>query len=359
MSRSFSPKHKRDGGFTLVELLVVIAIIGVLVALLLPAVQAAREAARRTQCTNNLKQHGLALHNYHDTYKAFPYMQLPALQFIGTTGTSRLSGFISLLPFIEQQPLHDEILGTNPPYGSVGPWDSWGPWQQRISAFECPSDGNFRSAPGPGPRNYNFSVGDSIRRVWQPHPENTRRGLFTIDRARRFADVVDGTSNTVALSERVIGLDNQRDIRGNVARNIFLGDPPPSTPAACFATRGAAGRYADTVQVFPGHEVNGHGISGRRWAHGIPFYNAFNTVLPPNSPTCVSGPSEQGSAILSATSRHPGGVNVAMGDGSVRFISETIDAGGPTRFEVTTGASPFGVWGALGSITGGETVANF
>ncbi len=342
----FKPSKQR--GFTLVELLVVIAIIGILIALLLPAVQAAREAARRSQCNNNLKQLGLAVHNYHDTFGTFPFLRVQP-----NTVTNAIGGFVGLLPYIEQQPLYDQISNsltiggtTYQPFGPT-PWTTaYTPWNQRIPAFRCPSDGEFSNSPDPGPRNYVMSVGDTQYDNEGGGGDN-RRGLFVAYRVKTFAEVKDGTSNTAALSETCIGLNNQRYIRGNVAN---IGNmPDPNIPANCLVTKGTGNQYASAATVHTGWGT------GRRWAEGRPFYSSFATVLPPNSPSCAQNDGDQ--SLISATSYHPGGVNVAMADGSVRFVSETIDTGNVGAAEVATGDSPYGVWGAMGTVRGGETIS--
>lgn len=345
-------------GFTLVELLVVIAIIGILIALLLPAVQAAREAARRSQCTNALKQLALATHNYHDTFGALPYGRMPAHgpapAQSNTTRTDRHSGFLGLLPFIEQKPLWDEIVAT---YMGQNPWDNYAPWNVKISTFQCPSDGGFASAIDRGPRSFNFCFGDSINENHGSSTNGGRRGMFAGHLVRTMADVIDGTSNTLAFSERCIG-NGSRSIRGGTASAITMPlTNNTANPSPCLATLGTNGEYATTVLVLNSGGTS-TGQTGRRWADGAPYFGAFTTVLPPNSPSCINAASSDSSwGVWSATSYHPGGVNVAMGDGSTRFISETINSGDPNLNEVKGGPSPYGVWGALGSVQGGEAVS--
>lgn len=358
-------KCSRFRAFTLVELLVVIAIIGILVALLLPAVQAAREAARRMQCTNNLKQLALACHNYADTYKVLPPRQTGTGVFWGgdavNTNTTRLSGFVMLLPFYEQQPLYDQIAAPqtfagvvypawgNPPTSDSPPYELW---RVQINALLCPSDGNIRSkgAANQGRNNYRFSVGDSINRSWLRN--GPPRGLFGHHQyagtAISFAAITDGTSNTVALSERLFGQDTIMIKQGygqamDPTENVRL------SPAACLATVNPA-----NPRMYAGTTFN---WSGRQWANGFPSRSAFNTVFPPNSPSCNSNTSaETGNMVISPSSNHPGGVCIAFADGSVTFVSDTINSGDPTQLEVTMGPSPFGVWGALGSKSGSESV---
>ena len=342
---------KQRAAFTLVELLVVIAIIGILIALLLPAVQAAREAARRAQCNNNLKQLGIAVQGYHDALRALPPRMTGTTQ--GTINNGgRISAFVLLLPYIEQQPLYQQYAsggqyGTTlyPPKGPV-PWDSnFGPWCANIQALICPSE------PGPttvalgtiAHTNYCFSVGDSISQNQQA----TLRGMFGVNSSFTLADVTDGTSNTVMVSERSIGISST-NVRGGIALNISNMN---NNPAVCLAT--AKGQVYNTAAG-----VTTAAWAGMRWPDGTVPYTGFSTVLPPNSPSCVVTTWDGDWGISSPSSYHPGGVLAAMADGSVRFASETIDTGILSAAEPMGGPSPYGVWGAMGSKAGGEAMTS-
>ena len=193
--------RKRRLAFTLVELLVVIAIIGILVALLLPAIQAAREAARRSECLNNLKQLGVAHQNYHDTFNSFVYRKG------GTNGSDsatsnrgRRSGFISLLPFLEQQGMWETIVNGTPPEGPSA-WSGWGPWNDAPDSLLCPSDAGYPNKDGRH-NSYAFCIGD---RAENANNQNgaTVRGMFGVNQTVTFAQILDGTSNTILMSERL------------------------------------------------------------------------------------------------------------------------------------------------------------
>ena len=349
--------------FTLVELLVVIAIIGILIALLLPAVQAAREAARRSQCVNNLKQLGLGLQNYHDVNGTFPF---------GKGGTSagtmcngqRISGFIPLLPYLEQTPLYDRIRSGGFGYPAYGPypWVSWPNWNVQVPSLLCPSDSMPTPAAGQmGNNNYAFSHGDSIyNNCFNSDPVNWSRGMFCMSSTVKIAMVTDGTSNTIAMSERVranfnAGSQTKVNVKqGNVGGMSSLS----SNPGSCLAT--ANGAYYSSPSSVSGY-------FGTLWVDGETTRCGFTTVLPPNSPSCLMpsnlcngcGPSDSPGGVYSPSSNHPGGVNGVFVDGSVRFINDNINTGNLGYPEVNSGPSPYGVWGAMGSKQGGEsTVSN-
>ena len=328
-------------GFTLVELLVVIAIIGVLIALLLPAVQQAREAARRMQCTNQLKQLGLALHNHHDTYGHFPKKgRLEGYN-------NRISGMLKLFPFIEQSALAEQIKAHEgfATLSEISPWTpDFAPLKQRIPMLLCPSDPGTSQSPPDGygaPCNYKFSIGDSYLAIQSS--TQSHRGLFEDKDAKAFRDITDGTSNTVMMAERSVGTTAKSVLQGHAFSIAFTSDP-----TVC----------RDSVSSTNPNEYVGSASNraAQRWSDRVPPFCAFSTVLPPNSASCWTGTNENtNESLTSATSYHPGGVNVILADASVRFIPETIDSGDLTLPEVTSGESPYGVWGALGSISGGES----
>jgi len=351
----------RRPAFTLVELLVVIAIIGVLIALLLPAVQAAREAARRAQCSNNLKQIGLALHNYHSALGCFPFRQGGTVGSTDWNGNqSRLSGWVLLLSYMEQAPLYQTITSGGTANGNaVPPWGprpwryEYEPWRAQVPGLLCPSDSggygkpNDTSEAAIGRTNYHFSSGDSIANINSTSPQP--RGIFGKWTGTRIAHIADGTSNTIAVGERIV-FQTASSVKGGTAYNVT------GSPLICVGKVASNGLYT-TSEVFGGN----YG-AGRRWNDGATLFGGFNTVLPPNSPSCANGNSTQHEAggLYSASSRHPGGAGVLLADGAVRFISETIDTGNlSTTTEPTSGTSPFGVWGALGSKSGGEPIGEF
>lgn len=361
--------------FTLVELLVVIAIIGILVGLLLPAVQAAREAARRMQCTNNLKQLALAEHNHHDAFKKFsPGSHDPRWQNALNNGNAweRLSYLTTLLPYIEQTALYNQIgpfaLAGGRPWQQNDRTNSAGavvpsPYRRDVATFLCPSDDVNLRPDEVRPTNYVGNRGD----IFMNSGDWEWRGVFSNGTRgeANFGNMKDGSSNTIMLSELVIGRQNgisgQDSILEGTARDSIGPIGGAYTPSLCMSRIGPNGTLvAPSLQNSYGQ--NGWG-KGRRWGDSLNAFTGFFTVLPPNAPTC-SNDNAEANAQPTASSYHTGGVNVAMCDGSIKFMSESIDTGDLTRTQVQppnntreyAGPSIWGVWGALGTSTGRETV---
>ena len=343
----------RHSGFTLVELLVVMAIIATLMALLLPAVQSAREASRRASCRNNLRQIGIALHNYHDTHSCFP----PGSGGTGVpdgksmcgsmtsggiiTNGCMLSGFAMLLPHLERNVIWERIRNT--PGQGGDPWTI--PINGEIDVYLCPSGLLGDKVNGSGHRYYAFNWGDLQSdypsMAVLPYPnlagEQRTRGPFGFERCKRIKEITDGTGTTIAVSERF----------GTPSSNFHHGSYT-SSPATC------ASSTWDPMAAGPALST-----SESLFAVGQPVYGGFTTALPPNSRlSCYSGislDSANWGIWIAAISRHSGGVNVMMCDGAVRFINESIFAGDQTAVaSLANGESPYGTWGALGTIAGNE-----
>ncbi|RCS46030.1 DUF1559 domain-containing protein [Bremerella cremea] len=335
----------RTRGFTLVELLVVIAIIGVLIALLLPAVQQAREAARRTQCSNNLKQIGLALHNYHDTHDAFPSRSAGA----GACDNwwSGVSGTIPLLPFMEQSALAKQwqerlVSGQYCSIDAVFPAT-----QTQVEGLLCPSDPEFRNGRKQAMTNYGLCVGDNWRQTSGADANDIHpRGMFGYRSWYKMRDVVDGTTNTIAFAEIIRPTGDRK--RGDTAMGVG-----PSSPSDCTNSSVWLGnRYANGISVAGG--VDKHGSS---YHPGGAIWTSVTTIIAPNGPSCTMENNYWTEAIMTSNSRHPGGVEVLLVDGSVKFIPETIDTGDQTSSPTDSGPSPYGVWGAMGTRDEGEVVS--
>lgn len=359
--------------FTLIELLVVIAIIAILIALLLPAVQQAREAARRTQCRNNLKQLGLAMYNYHDNFNMFPMMS----GLNGGPGGQRQGSFVGMLPYLDQAPLANLIASGGTAAANNGTTNYWQnsfvPWDEnhlgvraQLPALKCPSDGDTTVEGAEGDNNYATCRGDTI---WDHTPQwngNGGRGLrgFFVggtggSGTRAVRDVTDGLSNTIAMSELIKTKPGANTVKTGAVSYQFDQATLRVNPAICLTAVDAAGIITTT---------NGNSLRrGCRWMDANPIFTGFTTILGPNKVSCLSNNGgDSGDGILEPSSHHTGGVHALMGDGAVRFISENINTGNTTLTNppgggsgAPSGPSVYGVWGALGSIGGGETVADF
>ncbi|MCC6511362.1 MAG: DUF1559 domain-containing protein [Pirellulaceae bacterium] len=316
--------------FTLVELLVVIAIIGILVGLLLPAVQAAREAARRMQCSNNLKQMGLAMHNYESAFK-----RLPSGNMVGASFTVGLSVHSRLLPMMEQSAAY-KMVNFNFAYNHV---NNDAARLQRISTFMCPSD-NFSQLPTTlgGPNSYYANSGTNILAGSPPTSSSDPNfgmpecnGLFYRDSKVRMADILDGLSNTFAFSERVGG-----DGNNGISTPISDTFQPGTNPANADEAR----RDCMNVNVA---DLSRQGYSnvGAPWLQAYHSTTLYYHVLPPNTRSCMFPP---GRIATTAGSRHTGGVMASVADGSVQFVSSSID---------------LTIWRALGTRASGEVVTEF
>ncbi|HWL06824.1 MAG TPA: DUF1559 domain-containing protein [Planctomicrobium sp.] len=321
--------HYRRNGFTLIELMVVIAIIASLVALLVPAIQQAREAARRTQCKNNQKQLGLALMNYHDVHRVFPPGMFNSIdawkaEDDSNKGTSRMGWFAMILPLMDQAPLYSQWAsqGLNSGYQ---PWWNTGKPNIIIPTMLCPSDpntgkktingfaGNYQLSGGSQPWGMRATVAGTA-------PVDitgaTPGGIFYPRSNTMLRDVTDGTSNTLLASEILIapdggadapGCSNKRDMRGLYWNAVHMG--------TLFQSFRTPNTMAPDVVGWGGHSIS-------------------------RAPASCS----DGGFILSARSHHVGGVNATLVDGSVRFISDHIDS---STFQ------------SLGTRSGGEVVGAF
>ena len=321
-------------GFTLVELLVVIAIIGILVGLLLPAVQAAREAARRMQCGNNVKQLALAFHNYESSFKVVPRTASPA--FNNTNPPAQQTGhwngysaLVGILPNIEQTNIYNQFTFRQFHYDAVvlpGQANSaLTLGRLKISSFICPSDKGFPSTTDLGWNNYGVSEGSNGGwGVALPF----RNGFFQRDIYNKFGDVTDGLSNTIMMAEFVKG-DNDNATLTNMG-DIVRGVPFPNANSRRFITPADLETYGAAGLAAGGTAANQLTFAGFRWA-APGFYNAaINTMAPPNWKypavhECGGCGQADSAGIFPARSRHTGGAQHAMGDGSVQFISNSID----------------------------------
>lgn len=332
----------RRRGFTLIELLVVIAIIAVLIALLLPAVQAAREAARRVQSTNNLKQMGLALHNYESSNGCFPGS--------GGQSSSGFSVLARILPYMEGTAAFNAMnfslaLGSGPPTFRFQQAQTTAS-RTVIAAFLCPSDGHdasypsyYQSVPTAG-TCYVANVGSGTGTFYDPrYPTD---GVFWDGSAVKFAGVVDGTSNTMFMSQCYLGAgyDTSGPIPGDRTRqmvNIVSMVRPTTTAPGGYTP---AMNNPDLVSV-TANPVAWSGTRGVAWIVGTQAMSGFSAYLTPNSRT----PDAYGHGFgwIAARGPHPGGVLALLGDGSVRFVKDSVN---------------LMTWRALATRAGGEVISS-
>jgi prepilin-type N-terminal cleavage/methylation domain-containing protein/prepilin-type processing-associated H-X9-DG protein len=335
-------------GFTLVELLVVIAIIGILIALLLPAVQAAREAARRSTCSNHLKQLALAFHNYYSSRNVFPRLGYQynststdcgfgccigdAASCCTTGGRVRMGTgvFIHILPYIEQQAVYAQYkMGC----GWHGGYNRALADRTKIDTFRCPSD---RYETNLSPTNYGPSVGSNGLLGGPPDWVNSpqaRNGLFRCYEETKIDDISDGLTNTIMLAEKVIPTFdwNKHDV-GNFVRGL---SPPSNMPTSTYwgaitqqmlDTMGK--QAADVVANWPPPGTSYFpGCHSSNWISSLIMLNTVATPnwQFPNLYLWFTGCPPCGMGVFPPRSRHAGGVNVAMGDGSVRFVGNGVD----------------------------------
>ncbi len=339
-------------GFTLIELLVVIAIIAVLIALLLPAVQQAREAARRSQCKNNLKQIGLALANYESTFQVFPFGK--GLSYAAPAPVyARWSVHSMILPYMDQQPLYNQLnfstppdtpgMGLVPPGGFMPPYSTGGintaAAQTKVPMFLCPSDGDVLIA-WQGGNNYCGNqcdwlcdVGTAAPALSTIVPTELNQGVFFYLSKVRAAMVTDGMSNTVFFSEKIRGTGSPNPIS-----DLFT--MPAQTSLAT--------TYSTCIGLNPLTATPLSSLWGASWVMGENCCTLYNHVSTPNTISCAGtgfpGTMTNMAMQVTANSRHIGGVQVMMGDGSVRFAGNSIN---------------LALWQGLATRNGGEVIGDF
>ena len=298
--------RSKSHGFTLVELLVVIAIIGILIALLLPAVQAAREAARRLQCSNNLKQLGLGLHNYHDAFKCFP----PGHTLYSSVLNDAFTWPLFLWPHVEQNALYEQN-DFNSNWGSCG--TNAALLGTVLDGFQCPSDGESEFGHTCRTRN-SYVANTGIGHLRKEVPPSQQPGIFMQNKSLKFRDIRDGTSTTAGISE-IIKVGGGYEYRGTWSYPEgchYQHDRTPNT------------RIPDEMRI---------GMCAATDANHVhaPCIGTYSNHLTRNM-------------LVSARSWHPGGVQVMLMDGAVRFASDTIALDN---------------WMALGTAHGSEVLGEF
>ena len=362
--------RRKRSGFTLIELLVVIAIIAVLIALLLPAVQAAREAARRIQCTNNLKQLALAFHNYESSNGCFPAQSAYPETTASTDSGWAISWIPPLLQYTEQSPMYNAFnFSLSPMFVSGQGIANTTVAYSKLSALICPSETQEGRPREPhAPTNYVGNYGGPgviqlLSGTVVPYPDrHTSGNLFPAAYSGasfapvRIASITDGTSNTAIVSERLYGravgsVTPTSRTNPDWKRVVFTGSTGFGFNSGAVGAMG----FANACKSIPGTATAvGSFGSGQLWTSAYPVYvatNGYTHFGGPNTPAC-DNPSDTAStgsttygrpmASIPPTSNHPGGVNVAYADGSVKYIKDTIS---------------LPAWWALGSRSGNEVIS--
>ncbi len=337
---------RRRSAFTLIELLVVIAIIAVLMGLLLPAVQKVREAGNKIKCANNIKQFGLAVTSYHDLYNRFPFGKGPS--YAGAPVYARWSIHSQLLPYLEQDPLYKSIDFTYPPdtpgmanvINFMPPYTNPGAinltaCQSKVELFLCPSDPAMPSNTWAGQNNYYASQGLAFLCDLSPAlpstlaPSEKPNGPFYYLSENRFASITDGTSHTAFFSEKLRG----------------TGSTNPRTDMFTMPNQSTLNGTYTTCMGLPNTATPLTSSQGASWVMGEMCCTTYNHVSTPNTRTCagIGFPGNMANMAMQVppSSGHSGGVNVLFGDGSVRFILDTID---------------LAVWRGMGTMNGGEVI---
>ena len=345
--------RSRRRGFTLIELLVVIAIIAVLIALLLPAVQAAREAARRAQCVNNLKQIGIALHNYHDSQGSLPWGHCEDNDWLD------YSAHLPLLLYLEQTAIYNafNVADTFPTGGTDCGAEPGYPANTtatfaKINVFLCPSDPDRLTAPT-GHNNYVDNGGSAPDALYNVSAFNgpfmgadANNSLNT--RVYGFRDITDGLSNTAAFSEKVKGLGQSNALDSTRPSSTVFGTANATdmtTPMPYYILCKAVSSLTTTPLSGYGYDQSDNSYywgTGAMWHMGYDSQTRYNHVMPPNTQSCATGEDGPAPGAHTASSRHPGVVNVLFCDGSVKVIKGTI--------------SPQ-TWWALGTKSGNEVIS--
>ncbi|MEZ6142435.1 MAG: DUF1559 domain-containing protein [Zavarzinella sp.] len=345
MNCSFFGRRTDRCGFTLIELLVVIAIIAILIGLLLPAVQKVREAANRLSCQNNLKQLGLALHNYEGGNGKFP----PLYPYTAPGSTVQnyrytWSVLAQLSPYLEQTNIYNTMDLSQPMYDASNLISAQNQFAvvQKVKIFLCPSDrmqpvSTAYGVTNMGPTNYVACHGSGVLNNGSPVGAD---GMFPVQNGVTVGDITDGTTNTVAFSESILGA-------GGEGLGTNPGDE--KTVYKYLGYTGTLPSDADCASIAP-FSWNGYNHRGFMWASGEPRAVSYNHYYTPNSRNydCIANnptlPGYTAVGYKAARSRHTGGVNLLLGDGSVRFARDGVDL-------VT--------WRALSTRNGGEVSGDF